>query len=736
MKNAERKLNNQGFSLILVIICMTLIGVLATMILSTAVNNVQMRVVEEEASDNFYSAEEVLDEIKANVEKKANEALGDAYSLFLQKYAATAPKNREGVFVDSLTNVLDELFQKDFITDYDASVFAGNYLGVTNSSDVTIGKASGVTVDRGSDVSTITISGLSVTYKDGDGYETSIKTDLVVKITYPKFFEDNAAGPAFLDYSVIADGNIEKNVGTTGSTLGGCVYTGNNLQVSGGSKLTIQAPYLIAKNRISVGNSSDLSIAAGSGLVYASTKHLGLWTKNIETIPENRTEVSNNTITISYVNSYVQDDLTINGIADAVTIDKGSYYGYGSGLTGTADTNSAVNINARDVNLTISNLNHLWLAGQSYISVPLGYGRNVSEEDAKNVQASVMQGESVSFKGNQAAYLLPGDCIEGVWHNPMTRAEYDAAVDANGGIGLVLSTRKADSINGDIMNLDQDLDISSNASAGDYTSRYTPVHVQYAVGGAMVYIYMNFSTPNAAKNYFDEYYSINKDLVDTRMETIGTGTIFVNNISNITATGNLVVHSNTGNNPNTIINSNTAATNSQVREADYGYSGNFRNLTMSLDARTTYYGSGDNLTDCIFRFEDERLTALAPLNGTYKITHTDGHDYTLYVADNDGPGNAAFEINTGRNRGLVIATGDVHVSSSFTGLIIAKGKVTVADGVYVTSAPEAINALITYEAEGVDNEALRGFFKYYDDPNAGGESKEAVDIYFDNWQKN
>jgi len=297
----------------------------------------------------------------------------------------------------------------------------------------------------------------------------------------------------------------------------------------------------------------------------------------------------------------------------------------------------------------------------------------------------------------------------------------------------VLSTRKAESINGDIMNLDQYLDISSNASAGDYTSRYKEVYVQYAVGGAMVYIYMNFSTPNAAKNYFDEYYSINKDLVDTRMETIGRGTITVDNISNITATGNLVVHSNSGSEPNTIINSNTAATNSQVREADYGYSGNFRNLTMSLDARTTYYGSGDNLTDCIFRFEDERMTALAPLHNTHKVTY-DGQEYTLYVADNDGA--EAFPVDTGKNRGLVLATGDVHVSSSFTGLIIAQGVVTVADGVSVTSAPQAINALITYEEEGKDFSALRGFFKYYDDANAGEESKEAVDIYFDNWQKN
>jgi len=733
MKKAERKLNNQGFSLILVIVCMTLIGVLATMILSTAVNNVQMRVVEEEASDNFYSAEEVLDEIKANVEKKANEALGSAYSLFLQKYASTAPKNRESVFVESLTDVLDELFKKDFVTDYDEDAFAAEYLGVTNGTEVSIGQAGNVIVDKGSAESTITIQGLSVTFTDGDGYKTGIKTDLVVKITYPKFFEDNAAGPAFLDYSVIADGNIEKDSGTFGSTLGGCVYTGNDLVVSGGSKLSVQAPYLIAKNQINVGNSSDLTVAPGSGLVYASTKYLGLWTKNIVTTTTDLTDISANKITISDINSYVQDDLTINGIEDVVTINKGSYYGYGSGLTGVAETNSAININARDIVLSITNLNHLWLAGQSYISVPLGYGRNVSEEDAKNVQASVMQGESVSFKGNQAAYLLPGDCIEGVWHNPMTKKEYEDAVAANGGIGLVLSTRKAESINGDIMNLDQYLDISSNASAGDYTSRYKEVYVQYAVGGAMVYIYMNFSTPNAAKNYFDEYYSINKDLVDTRMETIGRGTITVDNISNITATGNLVVHSNSGSEPNTIINSNTAATNSQVREADYGYSGNFRNLTMSLDARTTYYGSGDNLTDCIFRFEDERMTALAPLHNTHKVTY-DGQEYTLYVADNDGA--EAFPVDTGKNRGLVLATGDVHVSSSFTGLIIAQGVVTVADGVSVTSAPQAINALITYEEEGKDFSALRGFFKYYDDANAGEESKEAVDIYFDNWQKN
>ncbi len=723
MKKTERKMDNKGFSLILVIICMTFIGVLATMILSVAVNNVQMRVVEQESSDNFYSAEEVLDEVRANVEKQANIALGDAYTLFLQKYALTAPKMREQVFIDSLTDVLKNLFQKDFVDAFastaEEDAFNSKYLGIaTGATGVSFGRAEGMEVDdSNSDYSTITLQGVKVTYTDEEGNSTTIKTDLVVKVTYPKFFEDNVAGPAFLDYAIISDGNVEKNTGgdATVSTIRGCVYSGNDLIVSDGANLAVQAPYVIVKNTIDVKNNSTLSIDKGlgvGGLKYASTSKAGLWTQNIVTTPLNRTQTSGNSLFISGMNSYVQDDLTINGIADAVTVTGGNYYGYGSGLTGEADTNSAVNINAIDTHLEIKNLSHLWLAGQSFISVPEGYGNDVTEE----VKLSVMQGESVSFKGNQAAYLMPGDSIEGVWHNPMTREEYDAALNAQG--SLVISTRKADSISGDIMNLDQYLDVSSNASGGDYTSRYKPVFVKYQQGGEMVYIYMTFSTPNAAKKYFEEYYSINKDLVDTRMETIGSGSILIEDISEITATGNLVVRSADGSNPNTVIHSNAVATNSQVREADYAYSGNFRSLTLTLDASAAYFGSGSDLTDCLFRFE--KLTTLP----TVETTH-DSNLYKLYVS-----AASTYETVAGQNYGLIIADGDVVVKQSFTGLIIAKGTVTVADGVTITSAPEAMNALIT------SNDELKSFFKYYDDPNAGEESKEAVDIFFENWQKN
>ena len=731
MKKAERKLNNEGFSLILVIICMTFIGVLATMIISMSVNNVQMRVIEQESSDNFYSAEEVMDELSANVEKQANIALGEAYTKFLQRYAATAPKARQQLFVTLLTDELKKTYTDDFTALFtnDKDAFLEKYATASKDrSGIVIGGATGVVPEMEAGKGKITIQGLSVTYTGADGYETTIKTDVVVEVTYPQFFEDNAAGPAFLDYAIIADSDIRVPDGTVSGTVQGSVYSGRNLIVEGGASLALQSPYVIVKNMMDIRNKSSLEIGnGGSNIKYASEKNKGVWTQNIVTTTEDLTKTCGNKLSMVNVNCHVQDDLTINGIADEVSIsgsgslDRGAYYGYGSGLTTDAGANSAININAKNVNLTIDGIGKLWLAGQSFISVPLGYGKDPLEPNKVwGIESPpIMQGESVAFKGNQAAYLLPGDCIEGVWHNPMTLDEYNAATQ-NQTRPLQLSMRKADSINGDIMNLDQYLDVSTEYS------RYNPVVVQYALGGKMVYIYMNFSTPNAAKKYFEEYYNTNKDLVDTRMETIGTGKIVINvPEEKITATGNLVVHSDgsgEGGSPNTIINSNTAATNAEVREADYSYTGNFRNLTMTLDADTVYYGSNSNLTESLFRYEN--LTEIAPLSGSTEVVKG-ADNFTLYVVDSP-----SYTINTTNNCGLVIATGDVYVEASFKGLIITKGEVILKKSGVITSAPEAINELI-----GSD-ETLRNFFKYYDDPNAGKESKEAIDIYYENWQKN
>ncbi len=727
MKNAERKMNNEGFSLILVIICMTFIGVLATMIISMSVNNVQMRVIEQESSDTFYSAEEVLDELSANVEKQANIALGEAYTKFLQRYAATAPKARQQLFVTLLTDELKKTYTDDFTTLFanDKDAFLEKYATeAKNRSGAFVGSATGVVQEMKDGKGKITIQGLSVTYTGEDGYETTIKTDVVVEVTYPQFFEDNAAGPAFLDYAIIADSDIRVPDGTVNSTVQGSVYSGRDLIVEGGASLALQSPYVIVKNMMDIRYKSTLEIGNGGfNIKYASEKNKGVWAQNIVTTTADLTKTCGNKLSMVNVNCYVQDDLTINGIADEVSISGisggGAYYGYGSGLTTDAGANSAININAKNVNLTIDAIGKLWLAGQSFISVPLGYGKDPLEPNKVwGIESPpIMQGESVAFKGNQAAYLLPGDCIEGVWHNPMTLDEYNAATQ-NQTRPLQLSMRKADSINGDIMNLDQYLDVSTEYS------RYNPVVVQYALGGKMVYIYMNFSTPNAAKKYFEEYYNTNKDLVDTRMETIGTGKIVINvPEEDITATGNLVVHSagsGEGGSPNTIINSNTAATNADVREADYAYTGNFKNLTMTLDADTVYYGSNNNLTESLFRYES--LDSIKALNLTYLAG---AENYKLYVVDG-----ASHTIDSTNNCGLVIATGNVYVETNFKGLIITQGEVILKKSGVITSAPEEINELIR------SDETLRSFFKYYDDPNAGKESKEAIDIYYENWQKN
>ena len=125
----------------------------------------------------------------------------------------------------------------------------------------------------------------------------------------------------------------------------------------------------------------------------------GLWTTNILTTPQERTMVSNNVLEISDIDCYVQDDLAINGIGDKVVIDGGNYYGYGSGsgIDSKAESNSAINVNAKDIELTIRDLDTLWLAGQSFVSIPKGYGEDPIGGTSE--QLAVPQGESLSFKG-------------------------------------------------------------------------------------------------------------------------------------------------------------------------------------------------------------------------------------------------------------------------------------------------------------------------------------------------
>ncbi|NLO08600.1 MAG: hypothetical protein GX129_01865, partial [Clostridiales bacterium] len=62
-----RKLNNQGSTLLTVIIIIAFIGILGSMMLSVTMTNLQMKMIERKSKENFYTCESTLDEMRTRL---------------------------------------------------------------------------------------------------------------------------------------------------------------------------------------------------------------------------------------------------------------------------------------------------------------------------------------------------------------------------------------------------------------------------------------------------------------------------------------------------------------------------------------------------------------------------------------------------------------------------------------------------------------------------------------------
>ena len=81
---------NRGSALILVIVCMVFAGILGTSVLAASITNRDMKLVDERAKENFYETESGIDIFIANLQKLAEDTLGEEYSR--APTAATQPR--------------------------------------------------------------------------------------------------------------------------------------------------------------------------------------------------------------------------------------------------------------------------------------------------------------------------------------------------------------------------------------------------------------------------------------------------------------------------------------------------------------------------------------------------------------------------------------------------------------------------------------------------------------------
>ena len=464
----NRKRDNRGAALVMVIIAIAFIGMLVGMILYMAYCNYLMKANDTQAKDNFYSAEYALDVIHAGLQMDISEAMSEAY--------VTATKGS----VDKTSQDMELDFQQKFVENMQKKL-QHSESGVSNPNKWSLDHLKGFWTKNGMTPATIAggfgpyleaeggnnsltvssgntyleLANLKIVYTDEKGFVSIITTDLRVKVPTIGFAQA-ATKMSIENFSLIANNALvnDNNNNTVGP--GGVTANGSDVRISGNvfggydgvyvanqktTRFVTNAAdksaggvlsYNLIANSLNVSNARD----TGKGLVVEDT--FSTYVKDIN-LESGRLSLDGK--------SYVGNDLDIGGKISVVSLG-GEYYGYGNTM-GDSDNSSSILINGGNTILNFSALDSMTLSGHAYVGASkydadvdrLAYATDVTDvttiksdkiEDKKSYDeklnaadatykdtensiprngSDLMMGESISVKANQLLYMVPPECV-------------------------------------------------------------------------------------------------------------------------------------------------------------------------------------------------------------------------------------------------------------------------------------------------------------------------------------
>lgn len=415
MKNRflELKKNNRGSSLIVAIVAVGFVGILATVILSSAVTNYQLKIMDNQAKKTFYSAETALQEIYAGLGSVCYSQLENSYSDVVTNLLTQVNTNGTVYYVQMSNEEANSRLKSEYLsgmkTYFPSVEDAAEYLTtlIQNQDNAYVKNISGITYEEST--GSLTLEDAQVFYKQSknDIYQT-VTVDIV--ISYPDILVDFTSGTAnnlatYLEYCLVGMNGVNFGYTTNGvdtrstSTVSGNLFAGEGgIQVTSGSQVEFQdlIPFDDSINTTIV-TSGDLNVVGGTTQSTLNIGSVNLWCNNINvgTASENSIAILNY-LTSEDSSTYVADDLNIQGDQCQVTLGS-SYYGFGyQGSLLDASYSSAIVVNGKDTVLNTITLKNLLLAGRAY----LDFG------DAANT-SDYLTADSLALKGNQEIYLVP-----------------------------------------------------------------------------------------------------------------------------------------------------------------------------------------------------------------------------------------------------------------------------------------------------------------------------------------
>jgi len=720
--------NNKGASLVLVIVTIAFISSLVSMTAFMSFYNYNMKTSDKNSKDNFYSAEEAMDEIAAGLQTVVSNAMAVAYVGALQENTTVDLRTRQLYFEQKYEQeLINALKLPDDENHYDVNILAG-YLIKTRA------RAGAAGVEIGAKLLTnpatnentifkknggIVLQNVKVMYTDEKGYVTYITTD--IRLLLPDISLAASSGvPDIENCSIIANKNLEITANNA-IDISGNVYGGEEgMLVSGDTNLTFKRKdndsestlYKLVAGKVTVQNSTT-----GADYALRVTDNYDLWTEDI-VVDSGKMDLEGS--------SFVLDDLTIEGKNSKVTL-AGNYYGYGDELY-YAKGSSSILVNGAGTTLDFSRLSNLMLSGHAYIGAR-HYDVNLDDDYVENVEDIVddpsdlyskntkdlMMGESIGVKSNQLMYLVPKECI-GFYKdttelylgkNPITYDEYltltqtyQYELNDNGEIRKDNNGNpipKVDASGNPLLKYDEvNLGIvmsktgqTITAAGATYKTVFRKVN-----GTILVYYYLDFGSEKAANEFFRLYYENDKDGIDSYVKTYINDIKVNNSLSELNANlhlaGNMVKFDNAG---DVVLVEDTIDEDASIADAlsdnREKWESSFKGYSakMVADATTlTEVEEGRSIYENLVIPDAELSGYVRAGNKSY---FENGATKALVVNNRDD--STPTTIGYGDVSGgvhMVIATGDLILDTNFNGLILCEGTVKLGKNCNkVTSDP-------------------------------------------------
>lgn len=794
-----KKLNNQGSTFVLSLLVITLLTTLALALANASISNMIMKSMDRSAKKNFYTAESLLDEVRAGIGRDGVDCLAASY----EKVLTNIVDNSTGTVVvkdnDSANKELKEAFMENVlkqitgdqasfssykqieITDIDSfayenviSYIQGHIKG--KQYDNGMGKVTSIGKIRAYKDSTqgyqwiIIIEDVAFSYKEekaGEIQFSSITAD--IEIEYPNMVIDFTANNRVTDftkYTLIADESIvikdETPVdnGKQIVDIFGSAYAGDMIDIASPSApnasavVNFQAPTDVHIDVVCGGNNGTQSgtIKVGGNDTIPSEAHFkgaNIWCENLVTYNAGE---GGAIITIDDKSSaYVKDDLSAEAKNSDITVG-GEYYGYMyDGMNSGHGASSAIIVNGKNTRMTIS-AKKLMLGGHAYV-------------DISNTSPLVqyMTGETLSLKGNQEVYLVPKEFL-GVGYdneiqNPTSRDAWTA----------LLSKSASDSTV-------KICEVPSTYFASSYVDINSPYVIKEVNG--MIYVYWQFKDKKSAAGYIRDVVQGKdpelKAILDRYNQNLFGSSSSVINVTtpsaSIDATG-LFMKSEAGvpsyveptgaSDPGIFTLASTDLKNryeiiTHLLATLPWDAGNARyyvvNAASSLEqVRGITVENGElskvNIIDNII---DTSMLSTVGYNttGTPYTEETEDKQYVKMAIDNANLSNGlsnpyivpdgSIGTDVKIDGGVIIATGNVRLNHDFHGLIIAGGNIEIVGDAKLTTNTDFVERLITEDPD------FRKYFKAYKSVGTDEDSREEIKIEnvdykdlvkFNNWRK-